>query len=85
MNLYTKQKQTHRHKKANLQLPKRKGGWDKLGAWNEHKHNTIYKINNKGALYSTGNSTHYFVITYKEKEFKKEYICNICAYSIIYN
>ena len=83
MNLYTKQKQTHRHKKPNLQLPKRKGGQDKLGAWKEHKHTIICKINNKGALYSTGNSTQYFVIIYKKKEFKKEYICNIYTYSII--
>ena len=35
MNLFTKWKQTHRHKKTNLGLPKRKE-WqrNKLGVWN---------------------------------------------------
>ena len=34
----------------------------------------MYKINNKGLLYSTGNYTQCFVITYVGKESKKEYI-----------
>ena len=36
MNLFPKQKETHRpRKQANLWLPKSKGGWgrDKLGSW----------------------------------------------------
>ena len=33
MNLFTKQKQTLRHKKTNLWLPKGKES-DKLGVWN---------------------------------------------------
>ena len=37
-------------------------------------HTTIYKIANKDLLYSTGNSTKYFVITYKRKESEKECI-----------
>ena len=31
------------------------------------------KIDNKDLLYSTGNDTQYFVITYKGKESEKEY------------
>ena len=38
-------------------------------------HTTMYKIDNKNLLYSTGNSTQHFVITYKGKEPEKEYIC----------
>ena len=45
MNLCTKQKQTQRFKKNNLQLPKGRGGRerDKLGAWDMF----IKHINNK--------------------------------------
>ena len=46
---------------------------DKLGAWNEHKHTTVYKIDkNKDLLYSTGNYIHYRLITYNGKESEKE-------------
>ena len=41
-------------------------------------HNTLlYKkyINNQDLLYSTGNYTQYFVITYSGKESYKEYMC----------
>ena len=41
---------------------------DKLGGWDKHIHTTVYKIDNKNLLYSTGNSTQYSVITYMEKE-----------------
>ena len=46
VNLYTKQKQTHRHKKTNVWLPKGKGkgGKDKLGIWGLT--NTNYYIQN---------------------------------------
>ena len=33
---------------------------------------TIYKISDKVLLYSTGNSTQYFVITYMEKNLNKK-------------
>ena len=46
MNLFTKQKKTHRHKKTNSWLPKRKGGY-KLGVWDENIDTTIYKIDNQ--------------------------------------
>ena len=38
-------------------------------------HTTIYKITNKDLLYSTGNYTQYFVITYKGKIWKCVYMC----------
>ena len=34
MNLFTKQKQIHRHRKQTDGYQRRKGGKDKLGAWN---------------------------------------------------
>ena len=37
-------------------------------------HTTIYKINNKDLLCSTGNYIHYLVIIYTGKESEKEYI-----------
>ena len=36
-------------------------------------HTTIYKINNKDLLYSTGNYTQYFVINHNAKESEKEH------------
>ena len=48
MNLFTKQKQTHRlykqmygYQRGNV------GGRDKLGVWDYHIHTTIYKIDNQ--------------------------------------
>ena len=46
MNLFTKQSLTVI--KTNLWLPKRNvKGRDKSGAWDEHTHTTIYKIDNQ--------------------------------------
>ena len=51
--------------KTNLWLLKKKGGdKDKLRAWDEQIQTTIYKINNKVLLYSTGNSVQYPVISH---------------------
>ena len=52
MNLFTKQKQTHRHRK--LMITKGKGGRDKLGVRDYQRHTTIYKINSKSPLYFKG-------------------------------
>ena len=41
-NLFTEQKQTHRHKKQRYGHQSRKGVWD------DQIYNTIYEINNKG-------------------------------------
>ena len=61
--------------KTNLWLPNKVERWgiDKLGVWDLHIHSTIYIIN-KDLLYSIGNSTQYFVITYMGKESEKEWI-----------
>ena len=51
-----------------------KGGRYKLGVWDQNIQTTIYKINNKVLLYSTGNYIQYLVIHYNGKESGKEYI-----------
>ena len=45
LNLYTKQKQTHRHRKQTFGYQTGQG-WesDKLGVWDLQIHTTIYKI-----------------------------------------
>ena len=72
INLFAKQKQTHRHRKQ-TGLLKGKG---KERINQELKINVktlpyIKQITNKDLLYSTGNYTQYFVITYKGKNPKK--------------
>ena len=62
--------------KTNLWLPKGKGGG---GGINQEFGNNIYtllyiKLVNKDLLYSTGNYTQYFLITYKGKKSEKEYV-----------
>ena len=42
MNLFTKQKQIHRHRKQTYGYQRGKVG-DKLGVWDEDIHTTIYK------------------------------------------
>ena len=79
MNLVTKQKQTHRHRKQTYGYQRGKGGRDKLGAWDEL---ILYKkqITNKDLLSSTGNYIQYLVITYSEKESEEEYIYSLYIY-----
>ena len=43
MNLLTKQKQTHRHRKQTYGYQRGRGGKDKLGVWNQQIQTTIYK------------------------------------------
>ena len=75
MNLFTKQKHTHRHRKQTYGYQMGKGG-----GINQEVGINIYtllytkQIINKDLLYSTGNSTQYSVITYMRKESKKEQI-----------
>ena len=44
MNPFTKQKQTHKHKKQTYGYQRGRQGWDKLGIWNFQVHTAIYKI-----------------------------------------
>ena len=41
-------------------------------SWRTHIYQGFYKINNKDQLYSIGNSTQYFAMTYIEKESEKD-------------
>ena len=61
-------KQSYSHQKE------KEGGRDKLGVWDKQIRTTVYKINNKDLLYSTGNYIQYLVITNNAKEPDKEYI-----------
>ena len=44
MNLFTKQKQTHRHRKQTYGYQRGRGGRDKLGVLDKQIQTTIYKI-----------------------------------------
>ena len=44
MNLFTKQKQAHRHRKQTYGYQRGEGERDKLGVWDQQIQNTIYKI-----------------------------------------
>ena len=77
MNLFTKQKQTHRLRKQTYGY--QRGQWgvggDELGVWiNRYTLLYIKQINNKDLLYSTGTYTQYLVITYNGKESEKEHV-----------
>ena len=73
MNIFTKQKQTHRHREQTCGC---RGEWGAGENWefgtSRCKLLYIEQINNKVLLYSTGNSTQYFIITYKGKESEKQ-------------
>ena len=66
MNLFIKQKQTHRHRKLMVTQGER-GVRDKLGVWDQQIQTTIYKTGKQqGPTYSTGNYIQY-LINYKYK------------------
>ena len=75
MNLFTKQKQTHRHRKQTYGNQR-----GKVGASSKELGNNIYTLLyikyliNRDLLYSTGNYTQYSVISCKGKESEKEYM-----------
>ena len=77
MNLFTKQKQTHRLK-TNLWLPKGKGGVGRMDWRFGISICTLWYMEwmvNRDLQYSTWNSTQYSVIIYMGKESEKEWIC----------
>ena len=47
MNVFTRQKKTHRHRKQTYGTKGEKRRRDKLGVWNEHIQTTVYKIDNQ--------------------------------------
>ena len=63
MNLFTKQKQTHRLREWIYDYWRKSGGRDRLGVWDWHIHTAIFKITSKDPLYRTGNSSQYSAIT----------------------
>ena len=76
MNLFTKQKQSHRYRKQTYGYQRGKVG----GGINWEIRIDTYTLlfikqkSNENLLYSTGNSTQYSVMTYMGKESKKEWI-----------
>ena len=72
MNLFTKQKETHKENK--FMIIKVEGKKDRLGVSDQQIHTTAYKIN-KDLLNSTGNYILYLIITYSGKEGEKECVC----------
>ena len=52
MNLFTKQKQTYIYLKQTYGYQRGNMGWgrDTSGAWDEHTHTAIYKIDNQQGL-----------------------------------
>ena len=76
MNLFTKQKQSHRCRKQTYgyQWGKGWGGINWEIGIDIQTLLYIKEITNKDLLYSTGNSTQYSVMTFMGKETKKEWI-----------
>ena len=74
MNLFTKQKQTHRHREQTCGCQE-KWWWERdgLGVWYQQIQTIIYRmgVNNKVLLYSTGNYIQYPVIEHSGKENNK--------------
>ena len=80
MNLFIKQKQTHRHKKQIYGY--QRGFWgrrgDKLEDWDWQTHITI----NNNMLYGTGNYIQYLTITYNNGNESEKFICLYDSFSI---
>ena len=75
MNLFTKQKQSHRCGKQTYGYQgKRAGGINWEIGIDIYTLLYIKQITNKDILYSTGNSTQYSVMAYMGKESKKGWI-----------
>ena len=74
MNLFTKQKQSHRCRKQTYGSQGKRGGginWE-IGI-DIYTLSYIKQITNENLLYSTGNSSQYSVMTYVGKEAKNEW------------
>ena len=78
MNLFTKQKQTHRHRKQTYGYQRGRG--EQINQEFGIKMFTllyIKQITNKDLVYSTGNFIQYAVITYNGQESKNLYVLYI--------
>ena len=72
MNLFMKQKQTHRPQRTDLWLPRGREDWE-FGI-SRYKLLHIGWINNRVLLYNTGNYIQYPIINQNGKEYEKECI-----------
>ena len=78
MNLFTKQKQTHRLRKQTYNYQRGKGRRvNQESGVNIYTLLYIKQITNKVLLYSTENYAQYFTITYKGKNMRND----ICVYA----
>ena len=84
MNIFTKQKQTHRHREQTCcQVVV---GGDGLGVWDSRcKLLYVEWMNNKFLLYSPGNSIHYLVINHNGKRHEKECIYMYNRITLLYS
>ena len=76
MNLFTKQKQTHRYRKYTYGYQRGKS-WGRINqefGINRYTLLSIKQIDNKDLLHSTENYIQYLTINYNGKESEKEYI-----------
>ena len=76
MNLFTKQKQTHRHRKQTYGY-QRGRGWSGMDwEFGISRRKLLYRewINNKVLLCGIGNYIQYLVTNYNGKEYEKEYV-----------
>ena len=94
MNLFIKQKYTHRHRKQTYDYQREQQAQEgvKVGEINQefginiNALLCIKQINYKDLLYSTGNYIQYLAITYNGKESEKENIhVHMYMYIYIYN
>ena len=81
MNLFTKQRQTHRHRKRVVSMGKGHGEGNDGEFWiSRCKLLYIEWIKNKVLLYSTGNYIHYPVVNHNGKECEKNMCMHVCIY-----
>ena len=72
MNLLTRQKQTHRHRKQTSGYQRKKGGWIKQKSRiNRYTLSYMKQTDNKDLLYSTENYIQHLIITHNGKESEK--------------
>ena len=75
MNLFTKQKQTHRHRKQTYGYKRKQwGGINWEYGINRYTPLYIKQVSNKDLLYSTGNYIQSPVINHNGKKYEKDYI-----------
>ena len=84
MNLFSKQKETHRHRKQTYGYQREKGeggGINYEAGINIYTQLCIKQATNNDLLYSTGNYTQYYVTIYKGKNIYTH--INICAAELL--